>query len=106
MKRTSTNNIFTNPERWAGKAVGTPWRYRFAQGLTIWGGVALFIIFVFVSKGRNYVDYFGIAVLISAFSIAFPLMYLRAMRALYIKTQPFKGNQQSGAPDSQRDAPR
>ena len=94
MKRLYANDIFTNPEGWAGKAVGALWRYRFAQGLTLFGGVALFVLFVFVSKRRDCVDYFGIAVLISAFSIAFPLMYLRALRALYIKTQRLKGNQQ------------
>jgi hypothetical protein len=99
MKRLYANNIFTNPEGWVGKAVGVLWRYRFMQGFTLFGGVALFLLFFFVSKRRDCVDYFGVVVLIGAFSIAFPLMYLRALRALYIKTQCLKGNQQSGAPD-------
>jgi hypothetical protein len=64
------------------------------QVFTLFGGVALFLLFVIVSKRRNCVDYFSVTMLISAFSIAFPLIYLKALRALYIKTQRFKGNQQ------------
>jgi hypothetical protein len=105
MKRPCANNIFTNPEGWAGKAVGALWRYRFMQGITLFGSVALFLIFIFVSKRRDCVDYVAVAVLISAFSIAFPLMYLRALRSLYIKTQRFKGNQQGVAPDAQKTTP-
>ncbi len=96
MKRLFANNIFTDPEGWADKAVGALWRYRFLQVFTLFGGVALFLLFVLVSKRRDCVDYLGVAVLISAFSIAFPLMYLRALRALYIKTQRFKKGNQSG----------
>ncbi len=93
MKRLFANNIFTDPEGWAGKAVGVLWRYRFMQGLTLFGGIALFLLFFLVSKRRDYVDYLGVVVLISAFCITFPLMYLRALRALYIKTQHSKSNQ-------------
>jgi hypothetical protein len=106
MKKLCANNILTNPEGWAGDAVGTLWRYRFLQGLTLFGGVALFLLFVFLLKRRDYGHYFGVVVLISAFCIAFPLMYLRALRALYIKTQCFEGNRQGGLPDAQKTAPR
>ena len=99
MKRLFTNNILTDAEGWADKAVGAHWRYRFLQVFTILGGVVLFLLFVIVSRRRYYVNYFGVAVLISAFCIAFPLMYLRALRALYIKTQRIKGNQQGGPLD-------
>ncbi len=78
MKERFGNSIFTNLEGWAGGAVGTIWRYRFAQGLTLFGGVALFLLFV--SKRHDCVDYLGVAVLISTFSIAFRLMYLKALR--------------------------
>jgi len=106
MKRLFANNILTDPEGWADKAVGALWRYRFLQVFTLFGGVALFLLFVIVSRRRYYVNYFGVAMLISAFCIAFPLMYLRALRALYIKTQRLKGNQQGGVPDAQKAAPR
>ena len=99
IKRLCANDIFTNPEGWAGKAVGALWRYRFMQGMTTFGGVALFLIFVFVSKRRDYVDYLAVAVLISAFTIVFPLMYLRALRYLYMKTQRLKNNQQDASLD-------
>jgi len=93
MKRLCANNIFTNPEGWAGKAVGALWRYRFMQVMTLFGGVCLFLIFV-LGKRRGNVDCLGVAVLISAFTIAFPLMYLRALRCLYLKTQRFQSSQQ------------
>lgn len=101
MKRLYTNNIFTNPEGWAGKVVGALWRYRFAQGITIFGGVAQFLIFVFASKRRGCGDYLGVAVLISVFTIAFPLIYLRALRYLYMKTRRFQNNQQDASLDRQ-----
>jgi hypothetical protein len=104
MKRLFANNIFTDPEGWADKAVGSLWRYRFLQVFTLFGGVALFLIFVIVSRRRYYyyVNYFGVAMLVSAFCIGFPLMYLRALRALYIKTQRFKkGNQQVNQGDGE-----
>ena len=72
MKRPCENNILINPEGWAGKAVGTLWRYRIMQGLTLFGGVCLFLIFVLAGR-CGYMDCFGVAVLISAFVIGFPL---------------------------------
>ena len=98
MKRLFANNIFTDPEGWADKAVGALWRYRFLQVFTLFGGVCLFLIFLLVGQ-RGYMNCFGVAVLIGAFAIAFPLMYLRALRYLYMKTQRRQSNQQDVPPD-------
>ncbi len=98
MKRPWENDIFTNPEGWAGKAVGTLWRYRFMQALTIFGGISLFLIFV-LTRRDGYVHYLGVVVLMGVFTIAFPLMYLRALRCLYIKSQHIQNNHQVALPD-------
>ena len=98
MKRPCANNIFTNPEAWASKAVGALWRYRFSQVLTVFGGVCLFVISV-LGRRRGYMDCLGVAVLIGAFGIAFPLMYLRALRYLYLEMQRSQNNQQDASLD-------
>ena len=95
MKRLfGNNNIFTNPQGWAGKAVGALWRYRFMQAMTILGGIVLFLIFVLGSDQRGWPKYVGPTLFISIFAVVFPLMELRALRHLYMKTQQSQSNQQ------------
>ncbi len=94
MKKLFANSLSKNPEGWAGKAVGAPWRYRFAQAITVFGGIALFLIFLVVSRRHSYGDYLGIGVLIFAFSVAFPLMYLKALRHFVMKNGRLQTNQQ------------
>lgn len=69
------------------------------QVFTLFGGGCLFLICVLVT-GCGHMHWLGVVVVIGAFGIAFPLMYLRALRCLHIKTKNFQNNQQLHAPDA------
>jgi hypothetical protein len=105
MKRIFANNFFKNPEGWAGKAVGSPWRYRYMQGMTVLGGVIVFVFFILASNGYDGTPYFGVALFVFSFVVAFPLMYLKALRYLYLKTRHFEINQQGAEPDRPKSRP-
>jgi hypothetical protein len=97
MKKVWANSLFKNPEGWAGKAVGAPWRYRFMQIVTFTYGICLFLMFVWTK--RSDVDWLGAALVVSGAVIAFPLMYLKALRHLYLELQGLRSKDQDAPPN-------
>lgn len=85
MKAILRNNIFTNPQGWAEKWVGSSCRYRLAQSATVVFGVLLVLLVVMICKlserallhPRHYV---GLSLLVFITVIELPLCYLRALR--------------------------
>ena len=84
MKNIFRNNIITNPIGWAIKIVGTNFRYRYIQVVTVI--FPILVLFVaFIVPRHSFWEY-GLTVGIVFFFIAtaLPLMYLRALRHLYL----------------------
>lgn len=99
MKALLRNNIFTNPEGWAKKAVGAPWCYRLMQAVTVFASIGLFVLFTLVAGTLTLAQHLGIGISIAAFTLVFPLCYLRAMRCLYLKNRREESDQPAIAAD-------
>ncbi len=93
MKKIFKNNIFTNPEGWAGIVVGTNLRYRLVQIWTIFMGIVLFTLSCIVSNRRGLRIYLEVFVLIGVVAVEMPLLYLKALRHLYLKNKQSQDNQ-------------
>jgi len=84
MRTILKNSIFTNPIGWAQNAIKTEYNYRFLQIFTIIIAILLFIITFIISK-TSFTEYLLAAgVIFFIVTIAFPLMYLKALRHLYL----------------------
>ena len=88
MNKIFPDNIFTNPVGWGKKAVGKTWSYRLLQGITIFSGIILFLVFKKLYAHTDYTtlpsSYHG-APFIFIPVIIYPLFYLRILRALYLQ---------------------
>ena len=93
MKALLRNNIFTNPGGWAKNAVGTPWSYRIIQAATVFSSIALFVMFTLVSRPLPWIQYLSFGIPIAAFTLVFPLCYLRALRCLYLEKRREESDQ-------------
>jgi hypothetical protein len=100
MNKLFANNIFTDPEGWTQKAVGSTWRYRLMQIMTVISGLCLFVFFEVASEKHDWPTTFSVAVCIFGFAVDFPLMYLRALRHMHLKDHSREGNQQTSPGDS------
>jgi hypothetical protein len=99
MKALLRNNIFTNPGGWAQKVVGTPWSYRFTQAATIFFSIALFVLFMLVSRPLPWTKHLGVGFSIAVVTLVFPLCYLRALRCLYLRNRRKESDQPATAAD-------
>ena len=87
MKPLFKNNIFTNPQGWGKKAVGSRWRYRLMQLSTILFGFMLGAMITLVSKKASLVVYIEMLVFVFVAVIQLPLCYLRALRYFVLESQ-------------------
>lgn len=78
------NNIFTNPKGWAENTVGSLFRYRFMQALSVILGVCLAGFLFLICREAGLQRFGGDCVLGLMFvviaAILIPLFYLRALR--------------------------
>lgn len=85
------NSIFTNPEGWAEKCVGTRIRYRFMQACTLLLAILLFVVFYLILPDPVHWGFLaGLTLVLVVIVLEIPLCYLRAMRQLYMKLQEEK----------------
>ena len=82
MRALLRNNIFTNPGGWAEKTVGTIWRYRAMQLGTVALSIALFAMYLAVSRPLEWHQQVAVGVCIAVGTLVLPLCYLRALRHL------------------------
>ncbi len=82
-------NIFSHPKEWAQSVAGTKAKYRIMQLGTISFGSAIYMFIFLMKKYGTPIDYVPFLFLIFVGAIAFPLGYLKAIRALIIEK---KGN--------------
>ena len=85
-------NIFSCPIECAQSVVGTKAKYRIMQLGTIFIGSAIFIFIFIMKKYGAQMDYVPFLFLIFLGAIAFPLGYLKAIRALIIEKNIEKNN--------------
>ena len=79
------NNIVTNPKGWAGRAVGSPVRYRLLQSYSIIVGLCLAVIFALLSPSHLPVGaYLSVFLLLLLAVVVLPLCYLRALRSFVV----------------------
>ena len=83
------NNIFTDPKGWAAKAVGSPFRYRLMQSLTVALGVLLAIMLYLICREARLplFGYFAVLVFLIIAVVELPLCYLRALRFYVVERQ-------------------
>jgi TRAP-type C4-dicarboxylate transport system permease small subunit len=74
--------IFSDPIGWANRAVGTKKKYRFMQISTVLFGILVFVMMSLMKKQNIPIDYFPFHVLLFVLIVVFPLIYLKAIRAL------------------------
>ena len=85
MKSILKNNIFTNPHGWASNCIGTPFRYRLMQAITIVLGVFLIWMAVLLAKisersPLHPLSFIAFSIWVFIGVVALPLSYLRALR--------------------------
>ena len=83
------NQIFSDPMDWAAKLIGTCFRYRVMQFLTLLlgGGLAFMIFVVSREASLPLIGYFSILVVLLVVAIELPLLYLRALRFYVLHSQ-------------------
>jgi len=76
------NTIFSDPKGWAVKAVGSSFRYRLMQVLTLSLGVLVAIMLYFIWREARLplLGYFGALIFLITAVVELPLCYLRALR--------------------------
>ena len=83
------NNIFSDPKGWASKAVGSSFRYRLMQSLTLLLGVLLAVMLYLIGREARLplFGYFGVLVFLIIAVVELPLCYLRALRSYVVEHQ-------------------
>jgi len=84
------NNIFTNPKGWAENLIGSSFRYRLMQALSVFLGVSLAgFIFPICRKAGGQAwegGYVCLLALLVIAAIQLPLFYLRALRFYVVES--------------------
>jgi hypothetical protein len=83
------NSIFLDPKDWASKAVGSSFRYRLMQLVTLLLGVLLAVMLYFICREARLplLGYFGVLVFLVIAVVELPLCYLRALRSYVAEHQ-------------------
>ena len=79
--------IFNDPISLSRSCVGSPTVYRSMQFLTIISGILLIAYVVLLNREASFMALCPISFLLFLFVIQFPLFYLKALRAFWLKME-------------------